>query len=49
MLGGITADSTGSTTSKSQVQDNTIPASHFKYFPSIEEQGLGEKSNRKKL
>ena len=26
-----------------------LSQSHWKYFPSIEEQGLGEKSNRKKL
>jgi hypothetical protein len=41
------ADSTGSTTSSSP--DKTLPQSQWKYFPSIEEQGLGEKSNRKRL
>ena len=50
MLGGITADSTGgSTTSKSEVADKQLPSSQYKYFPSIEEQGLSEKSNKKKL
>ena len=43
------ADSTGSTTSKSEASDKVLPQSQWKYFPSIEEQGLSEKSNRKKL
>ena len=43
-------DSTGgSTTSKSEAADKTLPTSQYKYFPSIEEQGLSEKSNKKKL
>ena len=42
-------ESTGSTTSKTDKKENTIPKDHFKYLPSIGEQGLGEKQNRKKL
>ena len=45
---GTPADSTGSTTSK-EMTDKTLPQNQWKYFPSIEEQGLSEKSNRKKL
>ena len=46
---GLPADSTGSTTSKNEAADKIIPHAHFKFLPSIEEQGLSEKSNRKKL
>ena len=43
-------ESTGSTTSKDQNRkENSIPKDHFKFLPSIGEQGLGEKNNRKKL
>lgn len=38
MLAGITADSTGgSTTSKTESADKILPTSQWKYFPSIEE------------
>ena len=36
-------ESTGSTTSKADKKENTIPKDHFKFLPSIGEQGLGEK------
>ena len=45
----------GTTTSKMEKHEsgsqtnNSIPASHYKYIPSIQEQGLGEKSNKKRL
>ena len=42
-------ESTGSTTSKADKKENTIPKDHFKFMPSINEQSLGEKQNRKKL
>jgi hypothetical protein len=42
-------ESTGATTSKIDKKENTIPKDHFKFIPSIGEQGLGEKQNRKKL
>lgn len=42
-------DSTGSTFSKNDKKDISISKDHFKYFPSIQEQGLGEPNNRKKL
>ena len=42
-------ESTGSTTSKTEKKENSIPKDHFKFLPSINEQGLGEKNNRKKL
>ena len=42
-------ESTGSTTSKTEKKENSIPKDHFKFLPSINEQGLGEKQNRKKL
>lgn len=43
------ADSTGSTTSKSDKKENGIPKDMFRFIPSINEQGLAEKQNRKKL
>ena len=45
----LPADSTGSTTSNKESVDKILPHAHWKFLPSIEEQGLGEKSNRKKL
>ena len=42
-------ESTGSTTSKTDKKENTIPKDHFKFLPAINEQSLGEKTNRKKL
>ena len=42
-------ESTGSTTSKSDKKENTIPKENFRFLPSISEFGLGEKQNRKKL
>ena len=42
-------DSTGSTTSKSDKKENAIPKEMFRFIPSIAEQGLSEKQNRKKL
>ena len=44
-------ESTGSTLSKVDKDKNqiTIPQDHYKFFPSIIERGLGEKTNRKKL
>jgi hypothetical protein len=42
-------ESTGSTTSKTDKKENSIPKDHYRYLPSILEQGLGEKNNRKKL
>lgn len=43
-------ESTGSTTSKTDGRkENTVPKDHFKFLPSIGEQGLSEKNNRKKL
>jgi hypothetical protein len=42
-------ESTGSTTSKADRKENAIPKDHFKFIPSIHEQGLGEKQNKKKL
>ena len=43
-------ESTGSTpSSKTDKKENSIPKEHWKFFPSIGEQGLGEKNNRKKL
>jgi hypothetical protein len=38
-----------STTFKGDKKENSIPKDHFRYLPSIHEQGLGEKQNRKKL
>lgn len=42
-------ESTGSTTSKTDKKENTLKQDHFRFMPSIAEQGLGEKNNRKKL
>ena len=42
-------DSTGSTTSKSDKRENSIPKDHIKFLPSIAEQGLSDKNNKKKL
>jgi hypothetical protein len=42
-------DSTGATTSKIEKKENSVVKDHFKFIPSIGEQGLGEKQNRKKL
>ena len=46
-------ESTGATgsTSSSKVtkKENSIPADHYRFFPSISEQGLGDKSSKKKL
>ena len=42
-------ESTGSTTSKNDKKENTIPKEMFRFITSIQEQGLGEKQNRKKL
>ena len=42
-------ESTGGTNTKSDKKEQTIPKDHFKFFPSISEQGLGEKTNKKKL
>jgi hypothetical protein len=42
-------ESTGSTTSKSDKRENSIPKDHFRFLPSIAELGLGEKQNKKKL
>ena len=42
-------ESTGSTTSKAKDSDVTIPKDHYKFFPSIAEQGLSDKANKKKL
>ena len=42
-------ESTGSTSSKIDKKENSIPKDMYKYLPSIQEQGLGEKHQRKKL
>ncbi len=42
-------ESTGSTTSKIDRKENSLPKDHHKYLQSIAELGLGEKQNRKKL
>ena len=42
-------ESTGSTTSKAKDIDSTMPKDHYKYLPSIMEQGLSDKTNKKKL
>jgi hypothetical protein len=36
-------ESTGSTTSKTDAKEKSIPKDHWRFFPSITEQGLGEK------
>ena len=44
------ADSTGgSTTSKTDGADKLLPKSQWKYFPSIEEQALGESKKKERL
>ena len=43
------ADSTGGSTTSKDGSDKILSQSQWKYFPSIEEQGLSEKSNRKRL
>jgi len=42
-------ESTGSTTSKSDKKENSIPKENQRFLPCISEFGLGEKQNRKKL
>ena len=42
-------ESTGSTTSKSDKKENSIPKDYYKFIPSINEMGLNEKTGRKKL
>ena len=42
-------DSTGGSTQKSDKRENSIPKDHWKFIPSIKEQGLEEKHSRKKL
>lgn len=42
-------ESTGSTTSKSDRNENNLPKDMYRFIPSIGEQGLAEKSHRKKL
>jgi len=43
-------ESTGSTTSKTDKKENSIPKEMYKYMPSITEFGLSEdKKNKKKL
>ena len=42
-------DSTGSTTSKSDKKENTLPKESWRFIPSIAEQQLDQKQNRKKL
>ena len=42
-------ESTGSTSSKIDKKENSIPKDMYKYLPSIQEQGLAEKHQRKKL
>ena len=54
-------DSTGSTTSKEPKigaggaaskdgkKENAVPKEHWKYFPSIQEFGLNDKNNKKRL
>ena len=39
----------GSATKQDSRAAKEIPKEHFKYFPSIGDQGLAEKTNRKKL
>jgi hypothetical protein len=36
-------DGTGSTTSKNEKKENSIPKEMFKYMPSIQDQQLAEK------
>ena len=43
------ADSTGSTTSGTNTADKKLDQLVWKFLPSIDEQGLSNKSNRKKL
>lgn len=44
------ADSTGgSTTAKNDKRENFLDRDHMRFLPSINEQGLAEKHNRKKL
>lgn len=42
-------ESTGSTTSKSEKKENSIPKEHMRFLPSITEQALDQKQNKKKL
>jgi len=43
-------ESTGSTPSKADKKENSIPKENYKYVPSIQEYGLSEdKKNKKKL
>ena len=39
----------GSSTAKSDKKENSIPKDNYRFIPSISEQGLGEKPQRKKL
>ena len=39
----------GTTTAKTDKKENTIPKDHYRFIPSISEQGLGEKPQRRKL
>jgi hypothetical protein len=39
----------GSTAVKGDKKENTIPKDNYRFIPSISEQGLGEKPQRKKL
>jgi len=43
------ADSTGSTTSGTNTADKKLDQLVWKFLPSIDEQGLSNKANRKKL
>ena len=40
-------DGTGATTSKIDKKENTIPKDHFKFIPSVGEQGLGQSVSRR--
>ena len=43
-------DSTGgSNPNKGVKKENSIPLDHYKFFPSIGEQNLSDKANKKKL
>ena len=42
-------ESTGSTSSKIDKKENSIPKDMYKFIPCITEQGLGEKHQRIKL
>lgn len=42
-------ESTGGSATKQDRAAKEIPKDHHRFLPSIGEQGLGEKNNRKKL